>query len=169
MPVLASFPTVGGAESQVLQPEARGLYVMPCMGCGSRADTTDVSPETAEAVALRAAEYHATHCDAFIPGEADGFAGPFYGLLVSELSDGEEMIAFGPDLTVRRALAAFSAFTRQLDPTLHQPLRLDLGDVLGRRVHVEPTRFVRIDPHANAGCTWRAVRLENSLPAAWLI
>ncbi|MEV8548344.1 hypothetical protein AB0L04_00615 [Streptomyces glaucescens] len=169
MPVLASFPTVGGAESQVLEPEVQGLYVMPCTGCGARADTADVSPEVAEDVALHAAAYHATHCDAFIPGVADGFVGPFYGLLVSDMSDGEEMIAFGPDLTERRALAAFSAFTRWLDPMLHRPLRLELGDVLGRRVHIEPTRFVRIDPHANEGCTWRVVRHENSLPAAWFI
>jgi hypothetical protein len=66
MSVLASFPTAGGAESQVLHPEIRGLYVMACTGCGTRTDTADVAPEAAEDVALRAAEYHATYCDALV-------------------------------------------------------------------------------------------------------
>jgi hypothetical protein len=39
---------------------------MACTGCGTRTDTADVAPEAAEDVALRAAEYHATYCDALV-------------------------------------------------------------------------------------------------------
>lgn len=168
MRVLASFPTAGGAESQVLEPEIPGLYLTPCTGCGISEDTVDVAPERAEQAAARAAAYHARHCDAFNPGPADGFTGPFHGLLVSDMSDGEELIAVGPDLTARRAVAAFSAYTRWLDPLLHPPFREELAAPFGRRIRIEQTRFTRIDPGCNNGSTWMAVPAEGSPPAAWL-
>lgn len=57
-----SYPTAGGAWTEVIGPGIWGVYRMPCTGCGSDDNTGDTPPTEAEAVAHRAARYHAKHC-----------------------------------------------------------------------------------------------------------
>ncbi|NUP16493.1 MAG: hypothetical protein HOZ81_10385 [Streptomyces sp.] len=105
----------------------------------------------------------------FIPAPSDGFT-EHAGLLVAELGDGDELIAFGvATLTERRALAAFSSYCRSIDPMLHRDLRLELSDPIGRRVSVTSTLFFSRDPALHNGSEWLAVRSEDGLPAAWLM
>ncbi|MFG3136091.1 hypothetical protein ACGFZA_07695 [Streptomyces sp. NPDC048211] len=105
--------------------------------------------------------------ESFTPAAADGFTEQ-HGLLVADMTDCEALIAIGPDLTERRALAAFSAHLRHVDQVLHDELRAELSDPHGRRISIGPTRFTRIDPALHNGSDWQATRVNAGPAAAWL-
>ncbi|MFF3863671.1 hypothetical protein [Streptomyces sp. NPDC002209] len=63
-PVLETpgYPTTGGARTEVVGPDSWGAYRIPCTGCGTDENTSDVPPAVAETVAHSSARYHAKHC-----------------------------------------------------------------------------------------------------------
>ncbi|MDP5310426.1 hypothetical protein [Streptomyces poriferorum] len=105
--------------------------------------------------------------ESFTPAAAEGFTEQ-HGLLVADMTDCQELIAIGPDLTERRALAAFSAHLRHVDQFLHDELRAELSDPHGRRISIGPTLFVRTKPVAEDESEWRATRTSTGPAAAWL-
>lgn len=103
----------------------------------------------------------------FVPAAAD-MESEHYGLLVSSLG-GEDteghLIAVGPDVTQDRALAAFTAFTRDVcghDDTVQLHEALVRGELA---ITITPTSFTR-EPDGE----WTAhPHSAGSPPAAWLI
>ncbi|MDA5284625.1 RNase adapter RapZ [Streptomyces sp. Isolate_45] len=66
-PVPPSYPTAGGARTEVIGPDPWGAYRMPCIGCGTVDDTGDINADHAENAAHRAAHDHAQHCTRLAP------------------------------------------------------------------------------------------------------
>ncbi|MFF4644953.1 hypothetical protein [Streptomyces sp. NPDC001389] len=93
-----------------------------------------------------------------------------YGLLVSSLygEDGDgELIAVGPGLTPRRALAAMTAYARTNLSWAGYDAVADLRDRIQARdlaLAIAPTVFVR---DADGG--WDLHRRADGEPAAWLV
>jgi hypothetical protein len=101
----------------------------------------------------------------FTPTLAD-MESEHYGLLVSSLGwDGcDGYIAVGRDLTMRRALAAVSAYARYTDLWLVEQVRVQVGEY-GFRLAITPTQFVR---DVDGGWTAQP-DADSPLAAAWLV
>lgn len=105
----------------------------------------------------------------FIPTAADMEA-THYGLLISSLygedNDGE-LIAVGPGLTPRRALAAMVAYTRTERSWDGYDAVADLRDRIRDNqlaLAIVPTQFIR-EPEGGWSTRWHA----EEQPAAWLV
>lgn len=105
----------------------------------------------------------------FVPTSAD-MEFERYGLLVSSLygEDGDgELIATGPDLTFRQALAAMTAYVRTEcswpghDAAAELRDRVRAGELA---LAITPTAFIR-DPDGG----WDLRRHADGQPAAWLV
>ncbi|MFJ3200984.1 hypothetical protein [Streptomyces sp. NPDC086989] len=170
MTVIATYPTRAGHVVEVHQ-NAIGGYSDHCTGCDTRDFSDDIPAAEAEAAMCRGAEYHARHCERlnvgpFTPTPTDMEAS-HYGFLVASLdpdyADGH-LIAIGPDLTARRAVAAFHAYMRTELDDYSRTLLVEEMRVGSLVVQIAPTRFIR------GRYSWSATPgYPGGAPAAWLI